>query len=99
MDGILCARSAAILKIEVTAMSVGSKQYYCKTCGRTMDESQFYTSTRLDKYPDDGKLPECKKCLTRHVDNWDPKTYTWILEEINVPYIEEEWNKLLEKYG
>ena len=72
--------------------------YYCKTCNRTMDEGQFYLSKRLDKYPQNGKLPECKKCITRHVNNWDPKTFTWILEEIDVPYIEEEWNTLVERY-
>lgn len=76
-----------------------NKTYYCKVCGRTMDTDQFYTSNRLDRYPNDGKLLECKKCITRHVDNWNPKTYLWILEEINVPYIEEEWNTLLERYG
>lgn len=75
------------------------KQHYCATCGRTMDEDQFYTSTRLDKYPDGGKLPECKKCVTRHVNNWEPSSYLWILEEINVPYIEDEWNTLLQRYG
>ena len=75
-----------------------SKTLYCKTCNRTMDENQFYQTKRVDKYPD-GFLPECKKCLTRHVDNWDPKTYTWILEEIDVPYIEEEWTTLLERYA
>ena len=73
--------------------------YYCKTCQRTMDEDQFYTSRRTEKYPNGGKLPECKKCITRHVDNWNPESYKWILEEIDVPYIEDEWNKLLEKYG
>ena len=72
--------------------------YYCKTCNRTMDEGQFYLSKRLDKYPLNGKLPECKKCITRHVNNWDPKTYLWILEEIDVPYIEDEWNTLVERY-
>ena len=72
--------------------------YYCKTCNRTMDEGQFYLSKRLDKYPQNGKLPECKKCITRHVNNWDPRTFTWILEEIDVPYIEEEWNTLVERY-
>lgn len=64
-----------------------------------MDEDQFYTSRRTEKYPNGGKLPECKKCITRHVDNWNPESYKWILEEIDVPYIEDEWNKLLEKYG
>ena len=79
-------------------LSVVDTAYYCKTCNRTMDEGQFYLSKRLDKYPLNGKLPECKKCITRHVNNWDPKTYLWILEEIDVPYIEDEWNTLVERY-
>lgn len=74
------------------------KTLYCKTCNRTMDENQFYQTKRLDKFPE-GFLPECKKCLTRHVDNWDPKTYLWILEDIDVPYMEEEWTTLLNRYG
>ena len=72
---------------------------YCKTCKRTMDSGEFYTSKRIDKFPPDGKMPECKKCLTRHVDNWDPRTYLWILEDIDVPYIEDEWTTLLNRYG
>ena len=43
-------------------------------------------------------MPECKKCLTRHVDNWDPETFLWILKEIDVPYIEDEWTTLVERY-
>lgn len=73
--------------------------HYCKKCGKTMDDKQFYTSKNLEKYPPDGKMDICKKCLTMHVDNWDPETYKWILQEIDVPYIKEEWNGLLEKYG
>jgi len=41
----------------------------------------------------------CKKCLTLHVDNWNPDTYLWILQEADVPYIPDEWNKLLALYG
>ena len=74
-------------------------QYFCQKCGRTMDEDQFYTSRNLVKYPNGGKLRECKKCVTLHVDNWDPETYKPILQEIDVPYIKDEWNALLEKYG
>ena len=59
----------------------------------------FYTSKNIEKYPPDGKMDICKKCLTMHVDNWDPETYKWILQEIDVPYIKEEWDVLLEKYG
>ena len=50
------------------------KQYYCKTCNKTMGADQFYTSNDLSKYPQDGKLNECKQCITRHVNNWKPET-------------------------
>ena len=74
-------------------------EYYCEKCNRTMSAEQFYTSNNLEKYPNDGKLNLCKKCITMHVDNWNPDTYLWILQEIDVPYVPEEWNKLLVKYG
>ena len=32
-----------------------------------------------------------------HVDNWDPNTYLWIIQECDVPYVPEEWNKEEEK--
>ena len=34
-----------------------------------------------------------------HVDNWNPETYLWILQECDVPYVPEEWNNLLMRYG
>jgi hypothetical protein len=34
-----------------------------------------------------------------HVDNWNPETYLWILQECDVPYVPDEWMKLLEKYS
>jgi hypothetical protein len=34
-----------------------------------------------------------------HVDNWNPETYVWILQECDVPYVPDEWAKLLESYG
>lgn len=71
-------------------------QLYCKTCKRTMADIDFYTTKRTDKYPT-GHLDECKKCITRHVNNYDPSTFLWILEEIDVPYIEHEWTTLLER--
>ena len=74
------------------------KQYYCKTCNKTMGADQFYTSNDLSKYPQDGKLNECKQCITRHVNNWKPETYMWILQECDVPYIPEEWNALMARY-
>lgn len=75
------------------------KQYYCEKCNRTMAADQFYSSNNLIKYPNDGKFPICKKCMTMHVDNWNPDTYMWILQEADVPYIPEEWNKLMASYA
>ena len=80
-------------------MAADNKSYYCSKCNKTMGADQFYVSNNLEKYPDEGKLPQCKKCLTMHVDNWNPETYLWILQEIDVPYVPEEWNKLMAKYA
>ena len=74
------------------------EQYYCKKCNRTMGADQFYGSNNLEKYPN-GKLDTCKKCITMHVDNFNPDTYMWILQECDVPYVPDEWHKLLEKYA
>ena len=73
-------------------------KFYCKNCNSTKAEDKFYLSNNLTKYPE-GKVDLCKKCMTMHVDNWDPDTYLWILQEVDVPYIPEEWNKLLAAYG
>lgn len=73
-------------------------QMYCEKCNRTMDESNFYTSKNLVKYPNGGRLNQCKKCLTMHVNNWEPETFLWILEELDLPYIETEWKKLVDAY-
>lgn len=76
-----------------------AETYYCEKCNRTMNGTEFYSSNNLEKYPNDGKFPMCKKCMTMHVDNWNPDTYLWILQEADVPYVPDEWNKLMEKYG
>lgn len=76
-----------------------AETYYCEKCNRTMNGTEFYSSNNLEKYPNGGKFPVCKKCMTMHVDNWNPDTYLWILQEADVPYVPDEWNKLMEKYG
>ena len=72
--------------------------FYCEKCNRTMSADQFYGSNNLEKYPE-GKLKQCKKCITMHVDNFNPDTYLWILQECDVPYVPDEWNKLLASYA
>lgn len=63
----------------------------CTKCGKSMDEGQFYT------YKDGQKTEKCKKCLTMHIDNFEPDTFLWLLEKMDVPYIPEEWNVLRDR--
>ena len=63
----------------------------CQKCGKSMDEGQFYT------YKDGSKTELCKKCLTLHIDNFDPNTFLWILQKMDVPYVPEEWNVLRDR--
>lgn len=79
-------------------MAAGMEQRYCSKCNRTMNVDNFYQSKNEEKYPDK-YLNICKKCITMHVNNWEPDTYLWILQECDVPYIPDEWNSLLAKYG
>ena len=51
------------------------EQIYCEKCNRTKSEEEFYLSNNIEKYPNGGKMNMCKKCLTMHVDNWNPDTY------------------------
>lgn len=63
----------------------------CEKCGKAMDEKNFYT------YKDGRKLELCKPCLTLHIDNFNPETYLWIIEKLDIPYIPGEWNSLRDK--
>ena len=83
----------------MSALDTVNKNYYCERCNKTLRSEEFYGSNNLEKYPNDGKLNMCKKCVTAHVDNWNPDTYLWILQECDVPYVPDEWNKLMESYG
>ncbi len=66
-------------------------QCTCEKCGKSMDENNFYT------YKDGRKTEMCKKCLTLHIDNFDSDTFLWLLEKMDVPYVEEEWNVLRDR--
>ena len=63
----------------------------CEKCGKVMDEGQFYT------YKDGRKTELCKKCLTLHVNAYEPETFLWLLEKMNVPYVPAEWQVLVDK--
>lgn len=80
----------------VQAISKGSGKYFCSKCRKTLDEKQFFKTSRVDKHPS-GVLPECKTCATMAVDDTDPSTFLPLLKEIDVPYIPGEWRALLIK--
>ena len=64
----------------------------CTKCNKMMDENtQFYT------YKNGNKTAMCKKCLTMHIDNFNPETYLWLLQDMDVPYVEAEWNVLRDR--
>ena len=63
----------------------------CKRCGKVINQINFYT------YKDGSKCEYCKPCLTAHIDNFDPSTFEWILEKMDVPYIPTEWNVIRDK--
>ncbi len=65
--------------------------YFCSRCNKTMDENSFYT------YKNGKKTELCKKCLTAHIDNFDPSTFLWLLEKMDVPYIPQEWDILRDR--
>lgn len=64
---------------------------YCEKCRKTIDEDNFYT------YKDGSKTELCKKCLTMHIDNYNPDTFLWLLEKMDVPYLPVEWNVLRDR--
>lgn len=66
-------------------------QQFCNKCNKTMDEAQFYT------YKDGTKTELCKKCLTLHINMFDPETFMWLLEKMDLPYVPEEWNVLRDR--
>ena len=53
----------------------------CSRCKKIYKKTNFY------KYKDGTYCEMCKLCLTAHVDNFDPSTFVWILEKLDVPYI------------
>ena len=63
----------------------------CERCGKKFGQINFYS------YRDGSKCEICKACITAHIDNFDPHTFEWILEKMDVPYIPVEWNVLRDK--
>ena len=68
-----------------------ANKYTCIKCGRTKDQVMFYT------YKDGSKVQLCKDCMLMHVNIWDPETFVWLLEKMDVPWLPWEWDALRQK--
>ena len=70
---------------------MATEKITCYKCTRTKNEKEFF------KLKDGTRHTMCKSCLTMNIDNNDPSTFTWILEQFDVPYIEQDWRQLSNK--
>lgn len=65
---------------------------YCIKCNRTILQRNFY------KMRDGSRRYEvCKQCLTMHVNNFEPDSFTWILKELDYPYVPTIWTQIRDK--
>ncbi len=71
--------------------NIADGQAYCSKCRRIMDSKNFY------KYKDGTYMEQCKKCITMHIDNYNPETYLWIIEKLDIPYVPSEWDVLRDR--
>ena len=67
------------------------QKYFCNKCQKMMAPVNFYT------YKNGDKTELCKKCLTLHLDPYEPDTFLWIMEKLDIPYIPTEWAKIIER--
>lgn len=79
------------------------KAIRCVSCHELKYEENFYRSKNLTKYPN-GRLDICKDCLKERFDrgimkNDNPRTFSWLLRAIDIPFIQQEWESLVKRYG
>lgn len=80
-------------------MATVRKEKVCSKCRKPMLlEQNYYKTPKTDVY-EDGHLDECKKCFTMHINIREPGSFLHLLEAVDVPYIESEWDTLVDKYG
>lgn len=75
-----------------SAEAAADDKLTCFRCKRKLGATANFFCNRKGE-----KLNICKKCLTAHIDNFDPETFLWILEKLDFPYIETEWNLIRDK--
>ncbi len=63
----------------------------CRKCGKEISDVKFF------KAKDGNKMDICKECVTMHIDNYNPDTFTWILKEVDVPFVPILWEGVRSK--
>ena len=72
-------------------MATSAVKQTCVKCGKTMSESFFFSKKNGER------STMCRDCLTMYIDNRQPSTFLWILEDFDFPYVEDVWVKLANK--
>lgn len=70
------------------------KQTCCR-CKQNLDILKYYRTKKIIKYPV-GRLNICKYCINKELEN-NPEFFKWILQEVDVPYIKQEWENYEER--
>ena len=76
---------------KMTTKELNKLNFRCEKCGKVLKGVNFYNSPVTES----GKFRMCKRCATLLVDCWNPDTFLWILQECDVPYVPEVWNKCI----
>lgn len=66
----------------------------CKKCGAIRDKFSFYKYKNSNE-----RFLICKDCLMSQLDIYNKDTFLWILKELDIPFIEEEWNRIVERHN
>ncbi len=66
----------------------------CKKCGEKKDYLSFYHYKNSED-----RFCICKDCIREQLDIYDTNTFFWVLQELDIPFIEAEWNSILERYN
>lgn len=66
-----------------------------KVCSRCKKSKSILKGYYKNRYNEPFEM--CKECMTAHLDVYDPSTFTWILEKMDYPYLEDEFNAIRDK--
>lgn len=74
-------------------------EFTCQCCGKKMLEDFFPSAYSLPDGEWKNYLHICKDCVKEKINNFNPTTYLPLLKMLDVPFIADEWNNLINRYG